>query len=63
MTRVKCKKRDLDQMQHSMASDLGLHCLQMPILGMPGRNGYLVTGDLGQSREYVDRECPDQSAL
>ena len=30
---------DPDQMPHSAASDLGLHCLQCPFYGMLGING------------------------
>ena len=29
---------DPDQMQHNVASDLGLHCLPMTLLGFPGKN-------------------------
>ena len=30
---------DPDQIPHYVASDLGLHCLAMTLLGFPGKNG------------------------
>ena len=30
---------DPDQTSHYVASDLGLHCLPMTLLGFPGKNG------------------------
>ena len=37
---------DPDQMPHSLASDLGLHCLLSTLLGSPDYNGLKCQADL-----------------
>ena len=51
MAELFANSEDPDQMPHSVASDLGLHCFPITLLGLPttmgsslvGNTGYLIT--------------------
>ena len=52
MAKLFANSRDPDQMLHSAASDLGLHCLPFPFYGSPDYNDLRWFGKYGLEKMF-----------
>ena len=55
MAKLFANSGDPDQMPHFAASDLGLHCLPITLLGSPDYNGLILTGNRARHLQNMMR--------